>query len=137
MEGHQMRLPGQVAAFNRVGTNRVMMPLARRAPALAVVLHVGRRTGRAFEVPVLLFSAGDRYVIPLVYGKDRDWVKNVVAVGRFSMTHRGRELDVADPSVVTHPHEIEGLNALVGSVGARLRLEGFLVGHPVRTFLVP
>ena len=123
-----MRLPKQLADFNRVGTNRVMKPLARWGPNLAVVHHVGRRTGRTFDVPVLLFTAGDRYVIPLPYGRDRDWVRNVVAAGRFSLTHRGHEVRVVHPEVVVDPKAIEGLGTPVESLVGLLHLEGLLVG---------
>jgi deazaflavin-dependent oxidoreductase (nitroreductase family) len=105
-----------------------MKPLARWGPNLAVVHHVGRRTGRAFEVPVLLFTADDRYVIPLPYGKDRDWVRNVVAAGRFSMTHRGHEVRVVQPEVVADPGAVDGLGTAVESLVGWLHLEGLLVG---------
>jgi len=124
-----MRLPEQLAEFNRVGTNRLMKPLARWVPNLAVVLHVGRRTGRTFDVPVLLFSAGDSYVIPLPYGKDRDWVRNVVSAGQFSLTHLGHEVRIVHPKVVTDPKEVPGLGTAVESVVGWLHLEGLLVGH--------
>jgi hypothetical protein len=78
-----MRLPGRLAECNRSGTNHDMRPLARWAPALAVVRHVQHWTGHAFEAPVLLFSAGDSCVIPLVHGKDRDREKNVAVTSRF------------------------------------------------------
>ncbi len=124
-----MRLPDQLAELNRVGTNRVMKPLARWGPNLAVVHHVGRRTGRAFDVPVLLLEAEHRVVIPLPYGKDRDWVRNVVAAGRFSMTHRGHEVRVLHPKVEGDPKMVEGLGTAVETLVGWLHLEGLLVGE--------
>ena len=51
-----MPLPRRLARFNLLVTNRVLGPFARHAPGFAVVLHVGRRSGRTYRTPVSLFS---------------------------------------------------------------------------------
>ncbi|GIM89058.1 nitroreductase family deazaflavin-dependent oxidoreductase [Paractinoplanes toevensis] len=62
--------------------NRVTVPLARsgRGP-FALVRHVGRRSGRPYETPLLLARLGDDFVAELTYGPDVDWYRNVVAAG--------------------------------------------------------
>src|SRR5215204_4698399 len=50
-------LPKQLARFNRVTTNRVAFPVARRVPGFAVVLHTGRRSGCSYRTPVNAFRA--------------------------------------------------------------------------------
>ena len=99
-----MPLPGWLARLNRIATNRATKPLARRLPLFAVVVHRGRRTGRTYRTPVNLFRSGDRYLIALTYGRDRDWVKNVVAAGGCVVETRGRTLRLVDPVIVDDPH---------------------------------
>lgn len=53
-----MPLPRTMARFNKIVTNRVATPFAQLLPGLAVVEHRGRRSGRVFRTPVLLFTAG-------------------------------------------------------------------------------
>ncbi|MGB3551271.1 MAG: hypothetical protein WA993_11305, partial [Candidatus Binatus sp.] len=55
-----------------------MGPLARVMPPLAVVHHVGRMSGRNYSTPVVAFRSRKRFVIPMTYGRDVDWARNIV-----------------------------------------------------------
>jgi deazaflavin-dependent oxidoreductase (nitroreductase family) len=99
----RMPLPRRLARFNRIATNRVLVPVARVLPGFAVVVHVGRRSGRSYRTPVNLFRRGDGYVIALTYGADSQWVRNVLAAGAVDVETRGRRLHLVDPEVVRDP----------------------------------
>jgi deazaflavin-dependent oxidoreductase (nitroreductase family) len=96
-----MPLPKRLARFNRLVTNRVVGPVARRLPGFAIVSHVGRRSGRVYRTPVNLFRAEARYVIALTYGSDSQWVLNVLAAGAVDIETRGQRLHLVGPEVVT------------------------------------
>lgn len=96
-----MPLPAWLARFNRRATNRVTRPIAGWVPGFAIVVHLGRRTGRLYRTPVNLFRSGDRYVIALTYGPDRDWVNNVLSARECEVETRGRTLHLTDPRIVT------------------------------------
>lgn len=127
-----MPLPRGLARFNRAVTNRLARPVARHLPPLANVVHTGRTTGRVYRTPVLAFRHGRRVVIPLVYGADSDWVRNVLAADGCRLQRAGRLL------VLTAPRRRTGSGALaVLPVLARpaLRLvgpDGVLVLRPAR-----
>jgi deazaflavin-dependent oxidoreductase (nitroreductase family) len=115
-----MPLPKQLARFNRVITNPILQHAARRLPGFAVVHHVGRRSGRAFHNPVNLFADGDRYVIALTYGRDSQWVRNVMAAGSVEVETRGHRLRLLDPEIVHDPsrsHVPATIRPLLGAVG--------------------
>jgi deazaflavin-dependent oxidoreductase (nitroreductase family) len=95
-----MPLPKSLARFNLRVTNRVIGPMARQLPGFAVVMHVGRRSGRAYRTPVNLFRNGDGYVIALTYGADSQWVRNVQAAGAVDVETRGRRLHLVEPRIV-------------------------------------
>jgi deazaflavin-dependent oxidoreductase (nitroreductase family) len=96
-------LPKALARFNLVVTNRVLGPFARRMPWFAVVHHVGRRSKRPFSTPVNLFPRGEGYVIALMYGRDSQWVRNVLAAGVVEVETRGRMLRLEAPEIVHDP----------------------------------
>ena len=98
-----MPLPKTLARFNLVVTNRVLGPVARRAPYFAIVTHVGRRSGVRRQVPVNLFRDGERYVIALTYGADSQWVRNVLAARGAEIETRGERVLLVDPRVVHDP----------------------------------
>ncbi len=95
-----MPLPAWVARFNRRVTNPALGPLAGRLPYFAIVEHRGRTSGRIYRTPVNAFPDGDRFLIALTYGRDVDWVKNVLTAGRCRLIHRRQTIDVANPNLV-------------------------------------
>ncbi len=74
-----MPLPSGLAKFNRVATNKVAAPFARRLPGFAVLHHTGRRSGTAYETPLNAWREDDEVVVALTYGEDVDWLKNARA----------------------------------------------------------
>jgi deazaflavin-dependent oxidoreductase (nitroreductase family) len=89
-----------MARFNRLITNRLTRPLARRLSGFGVVEHGGRRSGRRYETPVNVFRATDGYVIALTYGAEAEWVRNVLAAGGCQLVRRGRRHRLAAPTII-------------------------------------
>jgi len=98
-----MPLPRRVAHFNHRVTNHITRPIASRAPGFAIVIHIGRRSGRVHRTPVNVFRDGDRYVFALTCGRDSDWVRNVLAAGRCEIETRGKLVRLADPVLIADP----------------------------------
>jgi deazaflavin-dependent oxidoreductase (nitroreductase family) len=77
-----------------------------------VITHVGRRSGRTYETPILPHRAGDTFVIPLNYGPEVHWLRNVLAAGNATIRLHGAVVQVADPCIVPAaevlPHLAEG-----------------------------
>jgi deazaflavin-dependent oxidoreductase (nitroreductase family) len=121
-----MPLPKRLAPFNRVATNRVVGPMARVLPGFAVVNHEGRRSGRAYSNPVNLFRDGDRYVIALTYGKDSQWVRNVLAAGGCEIETRGRRVALTAPEIV-HDPEARMVPAPVRPILRAVRVSDFML----------
>jgi deazaflavin-dependent oxidoreductase (nitroreductase family) len=127
-----MPLPRSVARFNRVVTNPVARLVTGRLPGFAIVEHVGRRSGRPYRTPVNLFRAGDRYVIALTYGRDSQWVRNVLVAGGCEIETVGRSVRLADPEIVHDPRQ--GLvPAPIRPILRALRVSDFMVLSVRRT----
>ncbi len=94
-----MPIPKVVGRLNKHGLNKVTAPLAPRVPGFGVVVHHGRRSGAEYRTPVNVFRTGTGYVIALTYGRDADWVKNVVAEGGCTLLTCGRSVRCAEPEV--------------------------------------
>ena len=92
-----------VARFNRRVTNRVATPVLRRLPGFGVVHHVGRRSGRSYRTPVNVFEVDGDYVVALTYGRETDWVRNVVAAGGCELEVRGRLVRCTAPRLEHDP----------------------------------
>ena len=92
-----MPIPKVVGQWNKAGLNRLTRHIAPWMPGLGVIVHRGRRSGRRYETPVNVFSAGGGYVFALTYGPETDWVKNVLAAGGCELRTRGRVIRLVSP----------------------------------------
>jgi hypothetical protein len=65
----------------------------------AIVRHIGRRSGKVYETPIIARLVEDGFVIELTYGHDVDWHKNVLAAGGCVMIWHCREylIDKIEP----------------------------------------
>ena len=84
---------------------RTTRPLALRSAGKAgsntsVVRHVGRRSGRTYETPVVAVEHDDSLLIALPYGERTDWLKNVLASGSAAVIKNGRTYEVDKPAVI-------------------------------------
>jgi deazaflavin-dependent oxidoreductase (nitroreductase family) len=96
-----VQLPQWLARFNRHVTNPVQRLWAGWMPTMAILSHVGRRSGRHYRTPLTVFSTTDGGIaILLTYGPDRDWLKNLTIVGRGRMTRYGKTFTVTDPKIM-------------------------------------
>jgi deazaflavin-dependent oxidoreductase (nitroreductase family) len=113
--------------INRAITNPLMRPLAVRVPPLAIAHHVGRKSGRSYQTPVLAFPTDEGFVTPLPYGTDTDWCLNWLEAGHGLLeTHRGRTA-VANPRIVSARDALPLLPAILRPALRLLALPGFLV----------
>ncbi len=97
-------LPKRLARFNHRVTNRVLGPLAARAPGFGLVGHRGRRSGRLYWTPVNVFAIPEGYVIALTYGRKSQWPKNVLAAGSLELrTYRG-SFDLGGTRLIRDPN---------------------------------
>jgi deazaflavin-dependent oxidoreductase (nitroreductase family) len=74
-------------------------PLTRRLARssfgpFAIVRHVGRRSGKHYETPIIVSPVKDGFVIELTYGYDVDWHKNVLAAGGCAVVWHGKEYKI-------------------------------------------
>ena len=92
-----MPAPRWLARFNLRVTNRILGPLALHMPGMGVIVHVGRKTGRVHGTPVMIFRQGDRVVVALTYGRDSEWVRNVIAHNGCVLETQGRSLTLDSP----------------------------------------
>ena len=95
-----MQFSQRRARFNRVVTNPLFRPISGWVPAASLIEHVGRRSGRRYRTPVTMFNTADGVAVLLVYGPDRDWLKNLQAAGGGRVKLSGKTFAVTDPRVV-------------------------------------
>jgi deazaflavin-dependent oxidoreductase (nitroreductase family) len=75
--------------------NRATSRIARSGHGpFSLVRHVGRKSGRTYEAPVILVKTSEGFIAELTYGDNVNWYRNVVAAGGCVVLHHRREYRV-------------------------------------------
>jgi len=98
-----MPAPRWLARFNLHVTNRLLSPLANHLQGMGVIVHIGRRTHRRYRTPVLIFRRGNHLIVALTYGRESQWVQNVLANDGCELENRGRLVRLVHPRVFHNP----------------------------------
>ena len=90
-----------VRYFNKHILNRIVLWIAYKGIGpYSVVTHRGRRSGRIYKTPVLASHVEEHIYIPLPYGDQVDWLRNILAHDGCVIFWKGEEIAASDPVVV-------------------------------------
>jgi deazaflavin-dependent oxidoreductase (nitroreductase family) len=121
-----MPLPRQVAELNRVAANPVVRLFAGRVPPLALILNRGRRSGRQYRTPVVGWFAQDEFTVPLTYGPNTDWVRNLQTAGGGRLITRGRSYRIEAPEISRGIRRAPGVLRLIRRVLPVINVDHYL-----------
>ena len=94
------RALGLIKRFNKYVLNPVMLQFSGRSGPSAIVHHLGRRSGTPYATPVIAHQTHQDVIIPLPYGTEVDWLRNLRAAGQAVVDLEGRSLQVNGPVIV-------------------------------------
>lgn len=117
----------QIKQFNKRFLNPVTLTFAGLpGSSYAIVRHVGRRSGHEYSTPVVAEATDGGFIIPLPYGTDVDWCRNVLAEGTFTIQKNGADFAVGQPEVVDRPAAMALLPGPAASVFSFFGIQHFL-----------
>jgi deazaflavin-dependent oxidoreductase (nitroreductase family) len=67
---------------------------------VAAIHHTGRRSGKSYVTSVGARVAGDVAIIPLTFGNQSDWVRNVRAAGNCGIRVSGKDYQAVRPQIL-------------------------------------
>lgn len=121
-----------IRANNKYLLNPLMLRLAGQKYWYAsVVRHIGRRSGKLYSTPIVADRVGDHLIIPLPYGTQVDWVRNVMTAGEATVVHKGKTYRVTDPELIDSTQALPMLPR-----DRRRTFETVSIGHFLRATIV-
>ena len=102
--------------FNRITLRFAGSPYS----PIAIIRHVGRRSGTSYSTPIIVEPLGNKFVFALPYGRNVDWYRNLLAAGRGTVIWRGKEYPVENPEPLLRT----GLQALPFLLRGIVRIAG-------------
>jgi deazaflavin-dependent oxidoreductase (nitroreductase family) len=122
-----MHIPFFMRRVNRAFTNPVMGTIAWLVPPLATLHHEGRKSGRRYRTPVVAFRTKKGFIVPMTYGRDVDWARNIVAAGSCEIVQLGRHYSLGHPRIVGGKVAYPRLPALVRPALRAANFPGYVV----------
>ena len=110
-----------LAKINIAFTNRITGLFAGWLPGFGILKHLGRKSGRVYRTPVNVFRAPEGFLIALTYGRESEWVKNVLAAGGCELETRGVRYLLSAPTIVHDPSRRRfpfPVHMILGLIGA-------------------
>ena len=92
----------------------------------AVLHHTGRRSGRAYATPVVARPVADGFVIPMPFGDETQWARNLLAAGQGVLHWNGAEHPVVEPRVIEWEEAGPAFNRLQGAIIGRIGSRRFV-----------
>lgn len=91
----------RLRTFVKHFVNPILRNIARssRGP-FALLRHVGRRSGKTYEIPIMVWRVEDGFVIVLTYGPKVDWLRNLQAAGKGSLRWHKQEYVFQKPEFI-------------------------------------
>ena len=111
----------RVRTFVKHFVNPLMRHVARSPLGpFALLRHVGRRSGKMYEIPMMVWQVEDGFVIALTYGPHVDWLRNLQAAGKGSLRWHQQEYVFQKPEPLDAQTALPALPPLIRYV-LRLR----------------
>ncbi len=115
-------------AFSRDVLNPAMLQLTRfDGMRTAVITHVGRRSGRIYRTPVAAVEVAQGVLVPLAFGLETDWSRNVLAAGGCTMRMRGREFALGHPELIGPDRALPMVDAFHAAIWRTVGARHFLL----------
>ncbi len=114
---------------NKYLLNPLMLRLAGKSYWYSSIIeHTGRRSGKRYRTPIVADRVGSHLVIPLPYGTQVGWVRNVMTTGEADIISKGQTFHVVSPELIDSTQALPELPR-----DRRRTFERVSIGHFLRT----
>jgi deazaflavin-dependent oxidoreductase (nitroreductase family) len=109
-------------------TGPISMRIAQTGivPLWAVVRHRGRRSGKLYSTPIAIRPTPEGFVLPLPWGENTDWCRNLRAADGGVIRWSGREVEVKAPEVIDTADALPAFPAVMRPIVRLIGIKKFL-----------
>jgi deazaflavin-dependent oxidoreductase (nitroreductase family) len=118
----QQSLLDRIRVINKRFTNKLLIHISGKDLGMfAILTHTGRKSGKLYQIPIIVVPVQNGFVIALTYGKKTDWYENVKAKGGCSLRWKKRDYALTNPEFID---QAQGLAAFPAIFRAGLKMMG-------------
>ncbi len=117
----------RIRTFNKYVTNRITRGFASFSHGpFALIRHIGRRSGKQYETPIMVEPMGDNFVIALTYGPEVDWYRNLLATGHGTLLWHRKAYTIKQPEAMAKETALQAFPPFFRLVLGRLGTQHFV-----------
>jgi deazaflavin-dependent oxidoreductase (nitroreductase family) len=107
------RLLDRIRVLNKYVINKLLIHISGKDLGMfAILTHTGRKSGKLYQIPIIVVPVPNGFVIALTYGRKTDWYENVKAKGGCSLKWKRQELALTHPEFIDQPQGLQAFPAL-------------------------
>ena len=125
MAEKQTARPSHVPSFV-TNLNRLVRRFAGRR-LYALLRHRGRTSGKTYETPVMAWLTPGGMLVPLSWGTESDWYRNLIAANGCEVQVGGKWHRCAAPALIPPEGGLSYLPALTRAVARLFRVRQFVM----------
>jgi len=121
----------RIRFINKHTLNRLMIKVAgRNRLPFAVIYHIGRRSKKPYQTPILVEplgrSPGRSFVVALTYGPETDWYRNALAAGHCTILWHRKKYQVKQLKLISPKTALPAFPAPTRLILRTLRIRHFV-----------
>lgn len=117
----------RIRIINKHVTNKILVHISgRKFGHLAILSHVGRKSGKLYRIPIIAEPIKNGFVIALTYGKKVDWYENVMAKGGCSLNWKNKEYILINPEFIDKEIGVTAFPDIFQSVLRKMGIQYYL-----------
>ncbi len=107
------RLLDRIRVLNKHVTNKLLIHISGKGLGMfAILTHTGRKSGKFYQIPIIVVPVQNGFVIALTYGRKTDWYENVKAKGGCSLRWKRHDYALTDPVFIDQAQGLQAFPAL-------------------------
>ena len=123
-----MPIPDRIRYVNKRFTNKIMMLIAgKKGSPIALIRHWGRKSGKPYEIPILVVQRDKQLFFALTYGKNVDWYRNILATEKAELRLNGLWIPLYQPRILETEAGRQAFGRLKGKILKYLSVNDFFV----------
>ncbi len=97
--------------LNKHGLNKLTIKWAEKPGSpFSILYHVGRKSGKHYSVPIIIEPKDDGFVIALTYGREVDWLKNVLHAGVCKILYKNQVYNLVNPVFISQAEALQAFS---------------------------
>jgi deazaflavin-dependent oxidoreductase (nitroreductase family) len=109
----QQSMLDRIRVINKHATNKLLIHISGKDLGMfAILTHTGRKSGKLYQIPIIVVPVPDGFVIALTYGRKTDWYENVKAKGGCSLKWKRHDYALTNPEFIDQQQGLQAFPAL-------------------------